>query len=204
MSLAWINSFAMNSIIVKNSFYGIVRQAAWVSVLSALSFPGCDCFRKSQSPASLPISSQPMLSISRHPEYPQVGGSSVHGLVLAVWPDRRVVRAAGPEAIGRSYIEGWMSDESWQTLTRLLEELLISKDSIAPPVVDAACECMIVHYGISTEEVCTSSPLEKDSIPARMQDLVTSAPLARSRALPTNSPETRPILDQKGRRKGDK
>ncbi|MHC4675279.1 MAG: hypothetical protein ACYTF1_12875 [Planctomycetota bacterium] len=174
---------------VSSWIYGVI----WTYVLSAVMMVGCDRKKGLQQPTTMSAQAQPMLSISHYPALPKMGEPLVYGLVLAVWPDRRVVRVTDKHAIGKSYIEGHMSDEDWEILENLLREYLGIKDTVEDQVViDAACLGLIVRYGHSRSETYASLPFKDGSIIARVQELIMSVQLKGMKDLQVGCPDTRP------------
>lgn len=93
----------------------------------------------------------PLVMFHRYPGYPLPNRASICGPVVAVWPDRRIVRVASEEAIGKDYVEGTLTSVQLEGLLRFMETndgLLNLHDGYI--IVDAASE----RLGIRLKRGC--------------------------------------------------
>lgn len=93
----------------------------------------------------------PLVMFHRYPGYPLPNRASICGPVVAVWPDRRIVRVASEEAIGKDYVEGTLTSVQLEGLLRFMETndgLLNLHDGYI--IVDAASETL----GIRLKDGC--------------------------------------------------
>jgi hypothetical protein len=120
-----------------------------VSVYFAI--PGCNPIEKVGQPDQpLPTYhlDRPFLFIHMTPDYPAPNRRLVSGVIIAIYPDGRIIRAASESTIGESYIRGHLSPENLAQARRILHDSgLLSTKPGGSLVVDAAAEHVGIRYG---------------------------------------------------------
>jgi len=91
---------------------------------------------------------RPFLFILTTSGYPGPGQRMISGVIVAIYPDGRVIRATSESTIGESYIRGRLSPEHLAQARRILHDSgLLSTKPGGSLVVDAAAEHVGVRYG---------------------------------------------------------
>jgi hypothetical protein len=106
----------------------------------------CGCAPSQSSRPAL--SESPAIIIRQYPDYPMPGRDSDFpgGLVVALWRDGRMIRPTRPDAVGKSYVEGFVSvaqREEFFTFLSTSAALRVPEGGGVP--VDSASESIIVR-----------------------------------------------------------
>ena len=152
---------------------------------AALLLAGCLCGCDSNEPHHLASSEPPAIVISQAPNYPMPGhDSEFHGgLVIKFWRDGHMIRAAGLDTVGKSYIEGFVGqaprDKFFASLGASAAMQLSEGGEL---VVDSASETITVRRDGKTSKWYRTLP-DTQSAWREFELRLINLPLSNSRSL---------------------
>lgn len=116
---------------------GIVVIAPVVSCVSPVADPN--------RPFPDQQSEKPFLFFHLLPAY---SPKPVSGIMVAVWPDGKIVRATSESATGREYVGARLSSDQMTALRReIAQSGILSDNGVGMLVLDAASETLLLRWG---------------------------------------------------------
>jgi hypothetical protein len=91
----------------------------------------------------------PLLVIWENPHDPSPGDSDfLGGLITVVWPDGRIIRAAGKKQVGCSYVEGHVQDREFKNfISFVMSPSILAAPNVFAVAVDAPSRTFVLHMG---------------------------------------------------------
>jgi hypothetical protein len=140
------------------------------------------CFKRAAHPA---LSEASAIVISQAPDYPMPGhDSEFHGgLVVKLWRDGHMIRAARLDSVGRAYVEGFVEQAPREEFFASLGECAVMRLPEGGGVpVDAASETITIRQDGKTSRWARPLP-DKQSAWCEFESRLMSLPLSDSQSI---------------------